>query len=145
MLKTNIVTKMWYEILFHEIIKTIIIPGMLFVSFSHFMIELFGQTIPNFFTSFFREAGIVIVVAVVLLFAAAWLVRALPHSRTKNYHLICFDVFGSESSLDGLRTEFRTNDVAWSFMKEYKKSYPLHNFALVTDYDSEKKTMIRYI
>ena len=38
-----------------------------------------------------------------------------------------------------------TNDVAWSFMKEYKKSYPLYNFALVTDYDSEKKTMIRYI
>jgi len=109
------------------------------------MIELFGQTIPAFFTSFFKEAIIVIVVGAALLFVATWLVRAHPYHHTKNYHLICFDIFGKELSPDGLRTEFKTNDVAWSFMKEYKKSYPLYNFALVTDSDSEKKTIIRYI
>jgi len=131
--------------LFHNIIKTIIIPGIVFVSFSHFMAELFGQTIPNVFLSFFREASIVVVVGAALLFAAAWLVRALPHNQTKNYSLVCFDVFGKESLLDGVRTEFKTNDVAWSFMKEYKKRHPLYNFALVTDSNSEKKTIVRYI
>ncbi len=83
---------------------------------------------------------------VALLFVATWLIRALPRYSTKNYALICFDVFGKESFLDGLRTEFKTNDVAWSFMKEYKEKYPLYNFALVTENsNSEKKTIIRYL
>ena len=134
------------EILFHNIIKTIIIPGIVFVSFSHFMVELFGHTIPNIFLSFFRKVSIVVVVGAALLFATAWLLRALPRNHTKNYTLICFDVFGKESFLDGLRTEFKTNDVAWSFMKEYKKKYSLYNFALVTENSkSEKKTIIRYL
>ncbi len=122
------------------------IPGIVFVSFSHFMVELFGHTIPNIFLSFFREASIVIIMGAALLFAAAWLVRALPRNPAKNYTLICLDVFGKELFLDGLRTEFKTNDVAWSFMKEYKERYPLYNFALVTESsNSEKKTIIKYI
>ena len=54
MLKANITKKGWERILVHRLIKTIIIPGILFVSFSHFMVELFGQTIPNIFLSYFR-------------------------------------------------------------------------------------------
>ncbi|KFM17507.1 hypothetical protein SCCGRSA3_01862, partial [Marine Group I thaumarchaeote SCGC RSA3] len=38
------------------------------------------------------------------------------------------------------------HDVAWSFMKQYKKAYPLYNFALVSDNQkSEKPTIFRYI
>lgn len=122
------------------------VPGIALVFFAHFLVELFGQTIPNIFTSFFREAAIVVIVGAALLFAAAWLVRALPHNKPKNYSLICFDVFGKEVIIDGLRTEFKTNDVAWSFIKEYKKRYPLYNFALVTEtLNSEKKTIIGYL
>jgi len=110
------------------------------------MIELLGHTIPNAFLSFFREAGIVIVVCAALLFAIAWLVRALPYNHAKNYHLVCFDVFGKELILDGLRTQFRNNDVAWSFMKEYKKRHPLYHFGLAVNHsNSEKKTLVRYI
>ncbi|KER07125.1 hypothetical protein AAA799E16_00065 [Marine Group I thaumarchaeote SCGC AAA799-E16] len=124
----------------------VIIPGMAILSFSQFVVELFGQTIPHVFLSFFREASVMVIVGVALLFAAAWLVKALPRNSTKNYSLICFDIFGKESLLDGLRTEFKTNDVAWSFMKEYKQRHPLYNFALVTEtLNSEKKTIIRYI
>ncbi len=132
--------------MFHNIIKTIIIPGIAFVSFSHFMIQLFGQTIPNVFLSFFKEVSVIVIVGVVFLFAFSWLLRAFPHNHRKNYSLICFDVFGKETILDGLRTKFKTNDVAWSFMKEYKERYPLYNFALVTESsNSEKKTIIKYI
>ncbi len=110
------------------------------------MVVLFGHTIPNIFLSFFREASVIVIVGAALLFAAVWLVRALPRYPTKKYTLICFDVFGKESFLDGLRTEFKTNDVAWSFMMEYKKKHPLYNFALVTENsNSEKKTIIRYL
>ena len=110
------------------------------------MVELFGHTIPDFFLSFFREVSIIVIGGDALLFIAAWLVQALPLNPTKNYTLICFDVFSKESFIDGLRTKFKTNDVAWSFMKEYKKKYSLYNFTLVTENsNSEKKTIIRYL
>ncbi len=57
-----------------------------------------------------------------------------------------FDVFGQECQIEGMRTEFKTHDVAWSFMKQYKKSYPLYNFALVSDLpNSERLTIFRYL
>ena len=128
------------------ILKAIVIPGIAIVSFSHFMVVLFGQTIPNAVWSFFKEAGFVIIVAVVFIFLLSWCWRAIPHHWPKNYSIISFDVFGQESKIDGLRTEFKTLDVVWSFMKQYKKFYPLYNFALLSEMpNSEKKTIIRYI
>ena len=56
------------------------------------------------------------------------------------------DVFGKPCVVDGIRTEFKTFDVAWSFMRQYKKAYPLHNFALVSGDDAGKmQTVFRYI
>jgi len=126
--------------------KFVFIPAIAIVSFSQFMVVLFGQTIPNTVWSFFKEVGFVIVLAAALIFTIMWLFRAIPHHKTKNYSIISFDVFGQESKIDGLRTEFKTHDVAWSFMKQYKKSYPLHHFALIPDISkTEKKTIIRYL
>jgi len=128
------------------VLKAIVIPGIAIVSFSHFMVVLFGQTIPSAVWSFFKEAGFVIVLAAALIFTIVWLFQAIPHRKTKNYSIISFDVFGQESKIDGLRTEFKTYDVAWSFMKQYKKSYPLHHFALIPDISKTgKKTIIRYL
>ena len=82
----------------------------------------------------------------VFLFALAWLFKARPHKIPKQYQVIVFDIFGKESQIDGLRTEFKTHDVAWSFMKSYKKLYPLHSFAMVTKQkNSPKKIIYKYI
>ncbi len=116
------------------------------LTFSQFVYQLFGQTIPNIVWSFFKEFGAAIVLAAVFIFALAWLLRARPHNIPKSYSLIAFDVFGNESTIDGIRTEFKTHDVGWSFMKQYKKSYPLYNFALVSDsQESERRTIFRYV
>ncbi len=116
------------------------------LTFSQFVYQLFGQTIPNIVWSFFKEFGATIVLAAVFVFALAWILRARPHNRPKSYSLIAFDVFGNESTIDGIRTEFKTHDVGWSFMKQYKKSYPLYNFALVSDsQESERRTIFRYV
>jgi hypothetical protein len=57
-----------------------------------------------------------------------------------------FDVYGKKSMIDGIRINFKTHDVAWSFMKQYKESYPFYNFALVSDLqNSDKPTIFRYI
>ncbi len=126
--------------------KTYTFTAIAVIAFSNIVVELFSQTIPNVMITFFRNAGEVVILGSVFLFAIAWLVRARPHNRPKKYDVIVFDVFGKESKIDGIRTQFKTHDVAWSFMKQYKETYPLYNFALVSKQKKqEKPTIFKYI
>jgi hypothetical protein len=126
--------------------RTYVCTVVAIISFSNFMAVLFGQTIPGTFMTFFRYAGEAIILIAVFLFALTWLLKARPHNRPKRYSVVIFDVFGRKSEIRDIRTEFKTHDVAWSFMKQYKKSYPLYNFALVSDLPkSTKPTIFRYI
>ena len=127
-------------------LKQYIIISLGFVSFSYFVAQLFGQTIPNIIWSFFKDFSEAVILASVFLFALIWLMKTKPHSRPKSYSVVVFDVYGKESQIEGIRTEFKTHDVAWSFMKQYKSAYPLYNFALVSDTPkSSKRTIFRYI
>lgn len=126
--------------------KAFLLAGSAVLSFSHFVYNLFGYTIPAMVWEFFKEFGAAIIMMSVFVFAIAWLLKAKPHKKPQNYSIISYDIFGNESKIDGLRTEFKTHDVAWSFMKHYKKSYPLYNFAMVSDLpNSQKKTIFKYI
>ena len=126
--------------------KTYILTALVVISFSNFIAVLFGQTIPGVILAFFKVAGEYVILGSVFVFALAWLLKAKPHSRPKQYSVVVFDVFGKKDQIDGIRTQFKTHDVAWSFMKQYKKQYPLYNFALVSDnLKSEKPTIFRYI
>ena len=116
------------------------------IAFSNFVFVLFSQTVRDIIWSFFKDAGGIIILGVVFLFALSWLFKIRPHRIPKQYQVIVFDIFGKESRIDGLRTEFKNHDVAWSFMKFYKKSYPLCNFAMVTiQKNSPKKIIYKYI
>lgn len=127
-------------------LKPYIITGIGIITFSNIVIELFGQTIPSVFMTFFKDVAVIFVVTAVFVFALSWVLKTRPLKRPKRYNVIIYDVFGKESTVDGLRTEFKTHDVAWSFMKEYKKSYPLYNFALISEFPkTDKKTIFRYI
>ncbi len=126
--------------------KTYLVTALAVISFSNFMVVLFGQTIPGVFLTFFKIGGTYVVLGSVFVFALIWLIKARPHNRPKQYSVIVFDVFGKKSQIDGIRTEFKTHDVAWSFMKQYKKEYPLYNFALVSEHlNSDKPTIFKYI
>ena len=126
--------------------KTYILTALAVISFSSFVAVLFGQTIPSVIMTFFKIAGEYVILGAVFIFALSWLLKAKPHNRPKKYSVVVFDVFGKQSSIEGIRTEFKTHDVAWSFMKQYKKMYPLHNFAMVSDMPkSDKPTIFKYI
>ena len=126
--------------------KTYIFTVIALVTFSNFMVVLFGQTIPGTVLTFFKMAGEYMILGSVFIFALIWLIKARPHNRPAQYSVTVFDVFGKESRIDGIRTQFKTHDVAWSFMKQYKKEYPLHNFALVSEQsESGKPTIFKYI
>ncbi|HSB56852.1 MAG TPA: hypothetical protein VLD38_03455 [Nitrosopumilaceae archaeon] len=126
--------------------KGFLLAGSAVISFSHFVYVLFGYTIPEIVIQFFKEFGTILVMMAVFVFAVAWLLKAKPYKRPHNYLVIAYDVFGNESQIEGLRTNFKTHDVAWSFMKQYKKSYPLYSFAMVSDLpNSEKMTIFKYL
>ncbi len=126
--------------------KTYVFTAIAIIAFSNIVVELFGQTIPNVFMTFFRNASEAVILASVFLFAVAWLLKARPHNRPKKYNVVVFDVFGKETLIDGIRTEFKTHDVAWSFMKQYKTAYPLYNFALVSkQLQQDRPTIFKYI
>lgn len=127
-------------------IKNYLFIGAGVIAFSNFLISLFGQTIPNIIWTFFKDVGELVVITSVFIFALTWLLKSRPPKKPKEYSVMVYDIFGNESSIEGLRTVFKTHDVAWSFMKLYKQSYPLHNFALVSEFaNSNKKTIFRYI
>ena len=110
------------------------------------MIVLFGETIPGIILAFFKLAGEYVILGSVFIFAFAWLLKARPHNRPKEYSIVVLDVYGEKNKIEGIRTHFKTHDVAWSFMKQYKKTYPLYNFALVSNLpNSDKPTIFRYI
>ena len=126
--------------------KTYLVTVLAIVTFSDFVVVLFSQTIPGIISTFFKMAGEYVILGSVFVFALFWLIKARPHNRPKQYSIVIFDVFGNKSQIIDIRTEFKTHDVAWSFMKQYKKEYPLHNFALVSKQpDADKPTIFRYI
>ena len=126
--------------------KTYLITVLAVISFSNFMVVLFGETIPGIILAFFKLAGEYVILGSVFIFAFAWLLKARPHNRPKEYSIVVLDVHGKKSEIVGIRTYFKTHDVAWSFMKQYKKTYPLYNFALVSNLpNSDKPTIFRYI
>ena len=127
-------------------IKPLAITYLSVIAFSNFVFVLFSQTVRDIIWSFFKDAGGIIILGIVFLFALTWLLKARPHKIPKQFQVIIFDIFGKESQIDGLRTKFKNHDVAWSFMKLYKKSYPFHNFAMVTKQKNfPKKIIHKYI
>ena len=127
-------------------LKPFIITYISVISFSTFVFVLFSQTIPDLFANFFRDAGVAIILGAVFVFAIAWFLKARPHNKPKTYKIICFDVFGNETKITGIRIDFKNHDVAWSFMKQYKEMYPLNNFALTGDQTkSDKQIIFRYL
>ena len=131
---------------FYNCQKPFVITYISVIVFSNFVFVLFSQTVKDIIWSFFKGAGETVILGMVFLFALAWLVKARPHKIPKKYQVLVFDIFGKESQIDGLRTEFKNHDVAWSFMKFYKKSYPLCNFAMTTmQKNSQKKIIFKYI
>jgi hypothetical protein len=120
---------------FSSIVIGLIVGPVL--GFASYVYNLFGYTIPSFFAVYLKEIGAALIMMAVFVFAIAWLMKARPHRRPRHYLVKVFDVCGMETRIDGMRAVF---------MKEYKKSYPFFNFALVSDLpNSEKMTIFRYL
>ena len=103
-------------------LRLFIITAVGVFTFSNFVYVLFGQTIPNIIWAFFKDVGEIVIIGAVFVFALAWLLKSKPHNKPKKYSIMVFDVYGKESHIEGIRTEYKIHDVAWSYMKQYKFS-----------------------
>jgi len=77
----------------------------------------------------------------VVIWAGIWIKKS---KITKKYTVLIYDVNNQQITPDGLRVDFQNNDVAWSFMKEYKILFPFYAFALLSE-DSHHQTLIRFL
>jgi uncharacterized membrane protein len=56
--------------------RIFLLPGIGFITFSNFLVSLFGQTIPNIVWSFFKDVGVMFIVLAVFVFAVSWVLKS---------------------------------------------------------------------
>jgi len=76
------------------------------------------------------------------VFGTLWLFSARYYEKPKKYSLIAYDVFGNQNTIDGIRTEFQTKQVAISFQKHYQESFPQCNFSISSELPQTGKRRI---
>lgn len=77
-----------------------------------------------------------------MIFATMWFFSTRYYERPKQYSIIVYDVYGKQFSIDGLRTEFQTLEVATSYIKEYQKTFSQHSFSLESPIPEIKRKTI---
>ena len=73
-----------------------------------------------------------------------WIKKSRMTNCIQKYTVLIYDENNQETQIDDLGTNFQNNDVAWSFMKEYKTLFPLYNFALLSE-DKHYQTIIKFL
>ena len=78
----------------------------------------------------------------IVVFGTLWVFSSRYYEKPKKYSLIAYDVFGNQNTVDGLRTEFQTKQVATSFQKYYQKSFPHYDFSIAAELPESGKRRI---
>ena len=63
-------------------------------------------------------------------FAIVWLFSTRCYVSPSQHTVKIYDSLGRETSLNGVRTHFKTKQVAFSFAKEYKNQFPKYDFVV---------------
>jgi hypothetical protein len=79
-----------------------------------------------------------------VIWAGIWIKKSRMTNHTLKYTILIYDVNNQQITPDGLRMNFRNNDVVWSFMKEYETLFPFYTFALLSE-DTHHKTLIKFL
>lgn len=69
----------------------------------------------------------------VITLGALWYCSVRYHIRPKECSVVIYDVFGKETSIEEIRTDFKTREVAKSYILEYQKRFPHYSFSMATE------------
>ena len=78
----------------------------------------------------------------IIIFGTLWIFSSRYYEKPKKYSIIAYDVFGKQNTIDGLRTEFQTKQVATSYQKYYQKSFPHYDFSIAVELPTTGKRRI---
>ena len=79
----------------------------------------------------------------VVVLGIAWYCSTKFYVKPGNHSIVVYDVFGKEVKMEGVRVDFKTYNVAQSYISEYKKRFPHYNFAMAIEVPEIKK--IQYL
>ena len=72
-----------------------------------------------------------------------WYCSSKYHVVPNHYTIIIYDIFGKQSKIDNIRTNFKTREVAQSYISEYQKRFPFHDFSMALESIDVKNTNLR--
>ncbi len=94
---------------------------------NHHMGKIFDRIITGFF---------------VLVFGIMWFCSTRYYVNPQTFNIVIYDVYGKESKPGGIRTKFKTREVAISYIKEYQKLFPHLDFSIQSDIPEIKRTLM---
>jgi hypothetical protein len=73
-----------------------------------------------------------------------WYCSTRYYVKPKESTIIIYDVFGKQVKINELRTNFKTKEVANSFISEYQKRFPHYDFSMAIETpEIQKNTVLR--
>ena len=79
----------------------------------------------------------------IVILGILWYCSSKYQVNPSQYTIIVYDVFGKQSKIDGIRTRFKTIDVAQSYISEYQKRFEGHSFSMAQEIPIIKNTGYR--
>ena len=78
----------------------------------------------------------------VVILGIAWYCSTKFYVKPDRHSIVVYDIFGKEIKLERVRVDFKTYNVAQSYISEYKKRFPHYNFAMAIEIPEIRKNTI---
>ncbi len=78
----------------------------------------------------------------VVVLGIMWYCSTKFYVKPDRHSIVIYDIFGNEVKLDGVRVDFKTHNVAQSYISEYKKRFPHYDFVMAIEIPEIKKSTI---
>ena len=77
----------------------------------------------------------------VVVLGSLWYCSTKYQIKPQRYTIIIYDVFGKQTKIDEIRTEFKTQRVAQSYISEYRKRFSHYDFSMALEMPEMKRRL----
>ena len=81
----------------------------------------------------------------VVTFGIIWYFSTKYYVNHNQFNIIAYDTLGKEFHMNGIRTSFKTKNVAISFTREYKNRFPNYDFSIAEEIPQFKRRALKKI
>ena len=78
----------------------------------------------------------------VVLLGSLWYFSTKYYVKPTHYNIVIYDLLGKEFKIEEIRTEFKTKNVAISYVREYKNRFPNYDFSLAEEIPQIKERKV---